>query len=121
MAEARAAGPGQADTPACYGSGEVGFVDLTAWDLVLAADAPGGASAPASAPIWPRWPSSPTPGGRTCTNATAGSRTRAAPAELPCQARARLRPRPLGGGMAQPLGDPVAQPVGAQVAQPSVG
>jgi len=39
MAEARAAGP-EPDT-ACYGSGEVGFVDLGAWDLVLAAGRPG--------------------------------------------------------------------------------
>jgi len=39
MAEARAAGP-EPDA-ACYGSGEVGFVDLTAWDLVLAAGRPG--------------------------------------------------------------------------------
>ncbi len=39
MAEARAAG--SEHDAAAYGSGEVGFVDLSAWDLVLAAGRPG--------------------------------------------------------------------------------
>ncbi len=44
-------------------------------------DDPDGASAPASGSISPRWGSSPTRGGPTCTRARPGSHTRAAPAD----------------------------------------